>query len=40
MVGISKVDLSMLCQASLNSRACRVVACPSIFVCDQLKECS
>ena len=32
MVGISmcllKVDLSMLCQASLNSRAWRVAACP------------
>ena len=35
-----KVDLSMLCQASLNSWAWRVVACPSIFVCDQLKVCS
>ena len=35
-----KVDLSMLCQPSLNSRACRVAACTSIFVCDQLKESS
>ena len=34
-----KVDLSMLCQASLNSRACRVSAFPSISVCDQLMEC-
>ena len=33
-----KVDLSMLCQASLNSRACRIAACPSISVCDRLKE--
>ena len=36
MVGITmSVEggfVSMHCQASLNSRACRVVACPSIFV--------
>ena len=37
---LMKADLSMPCQASLNLRACRVAACPSISVCDQLKECS
>ena len=34
-----KVDLSMLYQASINSRASFVVACPSTLVCDQSKVC-
>ena len=33
-----KVDLSMLCQASLNSRVCRDAACPCICPCDQLRS--
>ena len=33
------VDLSILCHASLNSRACLVEACPSNLVCDQSNLC-
>ena len=33
------VDLSIMYQASLNLRACLVVACPSGFVCDQSNVC-
>lgn len=43
MVGISMCrlneHLSMLCQASLNSRACLVAACPMSLVCDQSNLC-